>query len=82
MSLYICCLELKPQLYLKLFSVLMGNIRFSFWENHLGLAVSSLYSQAEGMTTGCNSQGLGRVLQSCFSTGHDGYFSVIDYSSY
>lgn len=63
-----------------LFSVLMGNIRFSFWENNLGHAVSSLHSQAEGITTGCSSQGLGRVLQSCFSTGQ-GWLFFSDYSS-
>lgn len=62
-----------------------GNIRFSFGENNFGHAISSLPSQAEGMTTGCSSWGLGRVLQSCFST-HQGwlFFSNLrsDNSSY
>lgn len=80
-----CCLAVRPQFYLRLFSELMANIRFSFGENNIGHTVSSLPSRAEGMTIGCSFQGLGSILQSCFSTWQRWlFFSNLtsDYSSY
>lgn len=54
----------------------MGNVRFSFGENNIGHTVSSLLCRAEGMATGCSSQGLTGFCRAVSQHGMDGYFSL------